>query len=146
MPRALNAERRMTTQAQIAERIARKAHAGQTRRNGKTPYISHPQAVAARVAHESDETVAVAWLHDTLEDCGVTTDELRAQGISERVASAVLVLTHMPAEPYENYLRGVKADPIACKVKLADILHNLSDAPNSKQIRKYAGALLALTD
>lgn len=136
----------MSTQAQIAERIARKAHQGQTRRNGTTPYISHPQAVAARVTNEGDETIAAAWLHDTLEDCGLTTDGLRAQGISERVASAVLVLTHMPDESYENYLRGVKADAIARKVKIADILHNLSDAPNSKQIRKYAGALLALTD
>lgn len=136
----------MTTQAAIAERIARKAHAGQTRRNGKTPYISHPQAVADRVSKEGDETIAAAWLHDTLEDCGLTTDELRAQGISERVASAVLVLTHMPDEPYDNYIRGIKADPIARSVKLADILHNLSDAPNTKQIRKYAGALLALID
>ncbi len=137
------------TQSSIAERIARKAHAGQTRRNGTTPYISHPQAVAdyvARVAKESDEAVAVAWLHDTIEDCGLTTYDLRGQGISERVASAVLVLSHTPDEPYENYIIGIKADPVARAVKIADILHNLSDAPNTKQIRKYAGALLLLID
>lgn len=135
----------MSTQAQIAERIARKAHEGQKRRDGR-PYISHPQAVADRVRSEGDEAAAVAWLHDVLEDCGLTTDELRGQGISERVALAVLVLTRMPDEPYENYIRGVRGDPIARKVKIADMLHNLGDAPNDRQVVKYAHALIDLID
>jgi (p)ppGpp synthase/HD superfamily hydrolase len=136
----------MKLQSDIARGIATLAHRGQYRRDGRTPYIAHPNAVADRLEARGadDETLAVAWLHDVLEDAGLTTDELRERGISERVASAVLVLTHMPDEPYENYLRGVKADPIARVVKVEDMLHNLGDSPTEKQILKYAKGLQLL--
>ena len=49
------------------EVIATKAHEGQYRRDGVTPYIEHPKAVAARVRGD-EKAEMVAWLHDVIED------------------------------------------------------------------------------
>lgn len=138
----------MTTdiQVQIAANIAALAHHGQFRHDGVTPYIIHPGRVASRLKSESAEIIATAWLHDVLEDTGLTRDELVERGVKPEVAHAVVCLTKMPGEPYENYLRVVKANPIARKVKIADMLDNLSDSPSERQIRKYAKGLLALVD
>lgn len=135
------------TQTEIAERIARDAHAGQTRRDGLTAYISHPRDVATRLSGESDEVIATAWLHDVLEDTAVGSHDLRIAGISERVVTAVISLTRFNKnQPYAWYIARVTSDPIALKVKIADILSNLSDKPTEKQIVKYARALLILLD
>jgi (p)ppGpp synthase/HD superfamily hydrolase len=54
------------------------------------PYISHPAAVAVLLARHGfdDEVVAAGALHDVLEDCGVTYDDL-ARLFGERVAELV---------------------------------------------------------
>ena len=41
-----------------------------------------------------------------------------------KTADALKLLTHEKHIPYEDYVRGVRANPIAVKVKLADIAHN----------------------
>lgn len=128
---------------QIAQKLAQEAHAGQTRRDGHTPYISHPAAVAARLAGEAPEVIATAWLHDVLEDTAATADSLRQAGIPEEVIAAVQTLTKDGCS-YETYLERVRASPVACKVKIADMLHNLSESPTQKQIIKYARGLLSL--
>lgn len=128
----------------LAERIARNAHRGQFRRDGVTPYIQHPEGVVARLRGESEEVISAAWLHDVLEDSKVVADDLSESGVPRAVVSAVVALTHMPDEPYENYLRVIRENPIAIKVKVADMLHNLSDAPTGKQVLKYARGLIVL--
>jgi (p)ppGpp synthase/HD superfamily hydrolase len=130
--------------ARLAEHIARKAHAEQLRRDGVTPYITHPEAVARRLFGESDEVIATAWLHDVLEDTSVTAEILRTSGIPAQVVNAVVRLTKSSEHSYEFYLAGVRENEIARKVKVADMLHNLSDAPTQEQIVKYARGLLAL--
>lgn len=104
----------------------------------------HPQAVAYKLRHEGDEVVMTAWLHDVLEDTAETPDTMRAAGIPERVIDAVRVLTKADGVSYREYLERVKADEIARKVKVADMLHNLSDSPTERQIVKYARGLLTL--
>ena len=126
-----------------AEALARSAHAGQFRRDGSTPYIVHPQAVAARVAGDP-LAEASAWLHDALEDTAVGEEEMRAHRIPEEVIACIRLLTKPEDAVYESYLREVKADPLARKVKIADMLSNLADAPTDKQIVKYAKGLLIL--
>lgn len=127
-----------------AEQIARKAHGGQFRRDGVTPYISHPEAVAHELKSEGAEAVAVAWLHDALEDTDMTPGCLRDAGMPESVIQAVCDLTHKRDESYADYLQRVKRNPLATKVKVEDMLHNLSDAPTKNQILKYADGLLTL--
>lgn len=129
---------------EIARRIAHLAHRGQFRRDGLTPYINHPAAVAGKLAGESQVVVAAAWLHDVLEDTAETPETLRAAGMPDSVIHAVEVLTKTAGVSYDEYLAGVRQNWIARKVKVADMLHNLSDAPTEKQIVKYARGLLAL--
>jgi (p)ppGpp synthase/HD superfamily hydrolase len=126
-----------------AATLANEAHQGQFRRDGITPYIRHPEAVAARVAGDP-LAEAVAWLHDVLEDTPVTVEILREQLMPEDVVRAVSMLTKPDGADYEEYLRMIKANPLAKKVKIADMLSNLGDQPSEKQILKYAKGLVIL--
>lgn len=135
-------------QSEIAERIARKAHAGHTRRDGMTDYISHPHDVVRRLitrGEVNDEIIAAAWLHDVLENCSVTYHDLRMSGINQSVRDAVALLTIRGGD-YFDYIFMIKENPIARKVKIADMLSNLADKPTERQIVKYAKALLILLD
>lgn len=126
-----------------ARETAAIAHRGQYRRDGVTPYLEHPAMVARRVA---DDPVAasVAWLHDVLEDTDQTAEELLRNGIPVEVVDRVVLLTKQKGMEYEVYLERVKADPIARRVKIADMLSNLSDNPTERQILKYARGLQVL--
>ena len=134
----------MPTLDEIARELAAAAHAGQFRRDGVTPYLSHPAAVAMRLKNESEEVIAAAWLHDVLEDTTTTKADLEKAGIPAPVIQAVAKLTHEDAVAYELYLTGIKGDPICKKVKIADMLSNLADSPTDRQILKYARGLTLL--
>lgn len=128
-----------------AERIARRAHKGQFRRNGMTPYIKHPQRIVKEISGD-DNAKAVAWLHDVLEDTPVTAEELADGGIPSDIILAVQTLTKVKGQPYNEYLKRVKANPLARKVKMYDMLDNLADAPTERQIQKYLQGLLFLAE
>jgi len=131
------------TELDIAKQIATKAHAGQKRRDG-TPYIRHPERVAARC--KTDQEKAVAWLHDVIEDCpGWTAAKLGKRGISDPVSWAVLLLTK-GAWPEQDYLPLIKDNALAKAVKIQDMLDNLGDKPTEKQIVRYARSLLFLLE
>lgn len=139
----------MSTLINQAISIAKQAHAGQWRRDKITPYIMHPRAVAERLKGESDEVIATAWLHDVLEENRQwTTSDLSELGVELEVTEAVAALTRMDDYDwsYQEYLKALKANPIARKVKIADILCNLADQPTDKQIKKYAKALVFLME
>lgn len=150
IPFVLSCETTMThtgnkdTWAKRAAEIATAAHQGQCRRNG-APYISHPRAVADRVKGD-DIAEAIAWLHDTLEDTGLTVKELIEAKFPQQVIDAVILLTKTDDMDYNQYLLRLKKDTLAKKVKIADLLANLSDDPSDKQIVKYSKALLTLMD
>jgi len=130
-------------QLSIATRIAQKAHAGQFRRDGVTPYFEHPWRVQKRLEGESIEIRCAALMHDVLEDSTFCVCDLQNRGVSNDVIEAVRVLTKQD-EHYEVYLTAVKMNPIALKVKIADMLANLGDSPTEKQILKYAKGLTFL--
>jgi (p)ppGpp synthase/HD superfamily hydrolase len=127
----------------VAEDLARKAHAGQFRKDGVTPYISHPAAVAKSCV--SKELECIAWLHDVLEDTNVTVERLR-ELFDEEIVEAVICLTKKKDEAYLFYLLRVKENPSAKIVKMKDIQHNLSTLPEkNKTMRdKYELALWVL--
>lgn len=129
----------MKSQLELAREIATEAHKGQFRRDGVTPYHTHPEAVAERV---SDEGKPAAWLHDVLEDCkGWNAGRLMDSGVDERTVWAVVKLTKIYGVDYEAYINSVKQDPIAREVKIADIEHNLASNPKEKNAPKYKRAL-----
>ena len=132
-----------------ADAFAAKAHEGQTDKAG-LPYMTHPRAVAAMI---EDETAKVAaLLHDTVEDTDVTLDEIRAE-FGDEIADAVDLLTHRDGTDYFEYVAGVKKNPVAWRVKLADLTHNmdLSRIPSPTdddfaRIERYKKAYAILTD
>lgn len=130
---------------ELARTIATQAHDGQFRRDGVTPYIKHPAAVASR-APKAPASQAAAWLHDVLEDTELSRDDLIAQGIPEDVVVAVEALTKQDDLSYEENLQRVAANELARGVKIADMLSNLADSPTKNQIRKYAHGLLRLLE
>lgn len=108
---------------ELARVVAREMHAGVLDR-GKQPYIDHPAWVASRLDKHDHLGRAVAWLHDVVEDTSVTLQDLRGIGVPEVVLAAVDAITKRPGEEKLPYYRRVAANPIAYRVKLADLEHN----------------------
>ena len=109
-----------TPQTIRAMQIAYDAHHGQTDKAG-VPYIFHPLHLAEQM--DDEVSCCVALLHDVVEDTEVTLEQL-AQEFPAAVVDAVKLLTHDPAADYFDYVRCIKANSIARKVKLADLAHN----------------------
>ena len=123
-----------------AYRVANDAHQGQTRLSGD-PYISHCIAVARILAQLDldDVTIAAGLLHDVIEDCSMTPEQLTAE-FGEEIAYIVDGVTkisalHVPtevltqAEKQANNLRkmlvATAKDVRVILIKLADRLHNM---------------------
>ena len=99
-----------------------------------------------RLQGEGEEVICAGWLHDTLEDAAEKVQHLLRSGMPKPIFDAVHLLTKKAGVPYEIYLAEVKSNEIARKVKIADMLHNLSDQPTKQQIIKYAKGLLYLVE
>ena len=129
--------------------LAKQHHEGQTDKAGK-PYIEHPLRVMNQV--ESEEEKIVAVLHDIVEDTNISLNDLRNEGFSEEVVSAVECLTKQDGENYDSYIERISFNPLAVKIKLADLEDNrdLTRLPevtdkDLKRIEKYDKALKKLT-
>lgn len=120
--------------------ISSRAHAGQYRRDGKTPYLEHVLAVASAFEKDSWE-YEIALLHDVVEDSDWTLEDLSNAGIGFLTVKAVDALTKRKGEAYKAYLERVAADDWALRVKLVDIAANLADDPTPRQVAKYAEAI-----
>ncbi len=122
--------------------IAEQAHAGQYRNDGVTPYIVHPLAVAENFK-DDEMAICAALLHDVIEDSYITSDDLLKMGIPYIIVRAVVLLTKQKGQPYINYLLNIKDDPIATKVKIKDIEHNIQTVSGNLKA-KYELALYLL--
>ena len=126
----------------IAEKInkareyARMKHRDHYRRDGFTPYFIHLEAVANMLEWEDK---IVWYLHDVIEDWFATYEELTNM-FGNKIADRVQNLTHIKWEDYIDYIESVWQSNVP--VKIADIVHNLSDKPTEKQIKKYYDALM----
>jgi (p)ppGpp synthase/HD superfamily hydrolase len=103
--------------------IALRAHTGAVDKAG-CAYILHPLRMMAKMT--TDTEMSVALLHDVIEDSDMTAAELLAEGIPDEVVSAVLCLTKQAEESYQDFVLRAKQNPIARKVKIADIEDNLN--------------------
>ena len=133
--------------------LARKAHAGQTRKDKKTPYFEHVKEVASKVHGWDLKTVAI--LHDTIEDTKVTAQSLLDEGFPKQIVKAVVALTK--PKGCKNYLgevrRKVLPNKLARAVKISDNYANMRDRvsewPRSAKARKklhdYASSIALLT-
>ncbi|MGB3502082.1 MAG: bifunctional (p)ppGpp synthetase/guanosine-3',5'-bis(diphosphate) 3'-pyrophosphohydrolase [Mesorhizobium sp.] len=123
---------------------------GHQRRASGDPYFSHPLEVAAILTdmHLDEATIAVALLHDTIEDTTATRaeiDEVFGPDIGKLVEGLTklkrLDLVSKKAEQAENLrklLLAISEDVRVLLVKLADRLHNmrtLHHVPEAKRQR-----------
>ena len=97
------------------------AHRDQLDKSGM-PYVYHPFHLAEQM--DDELSVCVALLHDVVEDTDCTLDDLTAQGFPEEVTGAIAMMTHDDSVPYLEYVKTLRVNPIARKVKLADLRHN----------------------
>jgi (p)ppGpp synthase/HD superfamily hydrolase len=139
---------------------AQMAHMGQTRRDG-SEYFTHPSEVRniVRKYYPGDYAAQmVALLHDSLEDApGATVDSIEEMetfirgsisdpNAAQEVIDAVRNLTHESGPDYDAYIISLLGKPLELKVKLADMLHNLSTSPSPRQKQKYEDALATASD
>lgn len=121
---------------------------GQQKRASGDPYISHPLEVAAILTdmHLDESTIAVALLHDTIEDTTATRgeiDELFGEDIGRLVEGLTklkrLDLVSKKAKQAENLrklLLAISDDVRVLLVKLADRLHNMRTLQHMKAEQK----------
>ena len=100
--------------------LAYNAHMNQFDKSG-VPYIFHPIHLAEQM--DTEEECVTALLHDVAEDTDITLDEL-AEEFPKEVIDALRLLTRRDDEDYMEYVEKIKANPIAVKVKKADLRHN----------------------
>ena len=105
---------------ETAKSWAERLHQGQLDKAGQ-PYIGHPARVAGRL--ETPEARVVGWLHDTVEDTGLTLEEVTEQ-FGPETAAALDAVTRRAWEDWDTYLLRVKANPIATQVKISDLIDN----------------------
>ena len=126
------------------------AHKDQTDKSG-IPYVFHPFHLAEQM--DSELTTVVALLHDVVEDSEYTLADLTDMGFPAEVTDAVALMTHGEGVPYLDYVAKIKENPIARKVKLADLRHNSDlsrldrvDAKALARVEKYAAAIRLLEE
>lgn len=149
---------------EIAEAIAITAHDGQKRRNGDI-YINHPLRVASILTSKEEKIIAI--LHDVFEDNTTYTlvyeaklltpyDKSECVGWCIKLSGKVIyrlplqtyvalqLLIHKDNMTYQEYIGAIAINPLASKVKMADITDNLCDNPSTHQKCKYRLAMRTL--
>ncbi len=132
-----------------ALQIAVQAHVGQEDKSG-APYIFHPIRVMMLCTHPNAKIVAL--LHDVVEDTPATFEDIAAAGFSPNILATLRLVTHAKDVPYEEYIDGLMADPVAVEVKIADLednsdirrLREISDR-DVERLRRYLRAHQRLT-
>ncbi len=139
-----------TPQTKKAINLMFEVHKEQRDKSG-LPYVFHPFHVAEQM--EDETTTVVALLHDVVEDSDCTLEDLRRMGFSEEVCEAIDLMTHREGMPYMEYVQRIKTNPVAVKVKLADLRHNSDmtrlEEPNEwdvKRAEKYREAIRLLLE
>ena len=148
----------MSADIEDALATAQLAHLGQTRTSGES-YLSHPMAVAELVFkyYNDDQLCAAALMHDALEDAlpqgNVESQDEMSSLIAgsfgdpqegAKILAIVQSLTHERWTPYVDYVLGLADNIPALRIKLSDMMHNLSSSPSTRQLAKYTNAVNAL--
>lgn len=141
-----------TENTKKALKLCFEAHKEQTDKSG-LPYVFHPFHLAEQM--EDEDSAITALLHDVAEDTDISLEDIAGMGFSRTVMEALALLTHDEAVPYMEYVKAIGKNPVARKVKLADLRHNSDlsrlDAGqiNEKalaRVKKYAEAIRLLEE
>ncbi|OGE32836.1 hypothetical protein A3C59_04405 [Candidatus Daviesbacteria bacterium RIFCSPHIGHO2_02_FULL_36_13] len=141
---------------------AESAHTGQKRKEG-TPYILHPLRVSLRLLEEGSqplEAVAVAVMHDTLEDCPtLTTDDLNtnfgneiSQGVAALSKTIASTGNKKDTDEYFNVLKSPSSPNYIRRIKVYDRIDNLysilllTTSPNNVGTKEFSDRYLVETE
>jgi RelA/SpoT family (p)ppGpp synthetase len=125
--------------------LAAEAHDGIFRKDGITPYITHPLEVAHVLAdlHLDADTICAALLHDVLEDTSYQRDDLvvhfggavadMVEGVTKLEKDEVLTTKQaVTIASYRKMMQAMTEDFRVVLIKLADRLHNMKTLGNMK--------------
>ena len=111
--------------------FAEEAHKDQTLKRADIPYISHPLNMACHMfamGVDDDAIIAATLLHDVIEDCGKTKDDLP---VDDETKELVVLMSH--SKDYDDrdkmlkkYDKGLSSNPKAALIKLVDRCNNLT--------------------
>lgn len=111
---------------------AEQAHEGQKRKKSDVPYIYHPLNLACHALSmgiREDEIIAACLLHDVVEDCGKTIEELP---VNEECRHLVALLSHEKTtdenrdRKMQEYYDAIAENPKAALIKCLDRCNNLT--------------------
>ncbi len=130
-----------------AAKFAREKHSGQVRKHSGLGYIQHPMRVAGNVSlhpRVTEPMVAAAWLHDVVEDCGVTHEEVH-DSFGYDIYFMVYQLTNPSKGSKESRADRKKMDREHLKraswsakiIKMEDRIDNLLDMSKAKEDFKH---------
>ena len=136
-----------------ADALALAAHGNDRTRWGGS-FIEHVRRVASEVGEDPDPyAVPAALLHDTVEKGSLDWHDLRSAGVDERLLAVIDALTERDSELLEDYLARCAADPLALRIKRADIAdkltgsaHHAISADDVERMRAHAQRRLDLLD
>ena len=126
---------------------AKECHEGQFRKSGE-PYIYHPLATAIilTTVYADSDTIIAGLLHDVIEDCGITREQVEEEfgpevgklvyGVSKLGRINFSTENEYLIDYYKKIIVGMSEDPRVIIVKLADRLHNMRTLyalPEAKQ-------------
>lgn len=139
-----------TPMTKKALKLCFEAHRDQVDKTGM-PYVFHPFHLAEQM--DDEISTVCALLHDVVEDSEISFEELKEMGFPSEVIEVLSLLTHGDGIPYMDYVRAIKGNPVARKVKIADLTHN-SDSTRVDEIdermlerwEKYREALRILNE
>lgn len=133
-----------------AEAYATVKHKGQ--KYGDKDYVYHLRMVVENVIKRNQDhpllstLIAIAWLHDVLEDTDTTYRELEREfGVC--IADAVRRLTKVEGVSYKDYLQGCIDSALAREGKTCDTMANMVESiksDNEKGLKKYPRQLTIL--
>lgn len=115
------------------------------------PYILHPLRIMSRVESEVEKIVAI--MHDVIEDSDRTLEDIRQEGFSDEIVTALALLTKGQDEAYTDYVSRLAHNSLARKVKLADLEDNMDlrrvptlTEMDTKRLQRYHWAWLFLKE
>lgn len=117
-----------------AHEFFRAAHAGQKDKQGRDYYRHHLVPIADEVGGLGDVAVIAALGHDYIED--VHDGDIKAGALAlhdarvpDEAISAIVSVTRIPGESYEDLITRSCAHRLGCEIKLADNQHNIVSNP-----------------
>jgi (p)ppGpp synthase/HD superfamily hydrolase len=106
-----------------AIKIALKAHKGKTDKGGN-PYILHPLRIMTSMDTLEEKITAI--LHDVIEDSDISVEYLTKHKFPESITNAITLLSKTKNQNYDDYIKEIKKNKLATKVKIADLEDNMN--------------------